>query len=400
VPFGLDLPYWIEDEELDLRKHIHRFALPAPGGSEELAKVAGHLFSIPLDRSRPLWEMVVIEGLQGGRVALLWKLHHCLMDGESGAGLVELLFDVVPEPSDRPLIPMEAVASPGAAPSLGQMLTRSVRNGARRNVALARNLAVLARSMVGSALDDEESVSAPHASFNGAVTSRRVVGWSTLPLEPLKQIKQQLNVTVNDVILGLTGGAIRSYLERRGELPEAGLYAMVPMSTRKKGDKTVNNQVRDMAVDWATDVEDPIERILRINASTKRAKRDAAEGGANLLHGMAESLAPAAMKLVSRLGAAFPDRIPLPGNAVVSNVRMTDFPIYIAGAQVVGMVPMSVLAPTQGLNITVVTYCGELHFGVIADPRLCPEPAEIAEGIAKSLGDLQAAADEFEGAGS
>ncbi len=397
VPFGLDLPYWIEDEELDLRHHIRRAALPQPGGIQELAEVASSLFSLPLDRSRPLWEMHLIEGLQGGRVALLWKVHHCMMDGESGAGLVELFFDMEPEPAARPLFPIEEVESPGTGPSFARMVRRGFRNGIRRNFALARNVTGMVSSMVASARSDEGSVTAPRASFNGIVGSRRAVAWTSLPLSHVKEIKEQLGVSVNDVILGITGGSVRRYLELRDELPEQSLYAMMPMSTRKQGDKTVNNQVRDVAVEWATDIEDPVERILKIHAATKKAKREAAAGSVSFIQGTAESLAPASMKALARFGAAAANRIPLPGNAVVSNVRMVDFPLYIAGARIAEMVPMSVLAPTQGLNITVLTYCGELHFGVISDPRLCPEPWQIAEGIAKSLVDLQAAADRFDG---
>ena len=140
---------------------------------------------------------------------------------------------------------------------------------------------------------------------------------------------------------------------------------------------------------------DPVERILRISAGTRKAKQEAAkdEGSISFIKAMAESLTPGTTKMIVRASASAADRIPLPGNCVVSNVRLTDFPMYIAGAKIVGMVPMSVLAPTQGLNITVVTYDGDLHFGVIADPRLCTEPWVIAEGIAKSLGELQAAMD-------
>ena len=235
------------------------------------------------------------------------------------------------------------------------------------------------------------------ASFNGSVGARRSIAWSSLPLAPLKEIKGELDVTVNDVILGLTGGAVRRYLELQGELPDEPLYAMMPVSTRKKGDKTVNNQVRDVAVDWGTDVADPVERIQRISAGTRKAKRDAAkdEGPISFIKTMAESLMPGTTKMVVRGSAAFADRLPLPGNCVVSNVRLTDFPMYIAGAKIVGMVPMSVLAPTQGINITVVTYDGDLHFGVIADPRRCAEPWVIAEGIAKSLSELQASMEEW-----
>ncbi len=397
VPFGLDEPYWMEDEELDLRKHIHRAALPSPGGVRELSDLAGHLFSMPLDRTRPLWEMYLIEGLQGGRVALLWKVHHCLMDGESGAGLVEMLFDLEPQPATRPLVPIEEAETPGEAPSLGRILRRGVKNATRRNRAFRRNLLAAISSAISSGGNDGACAGAPRASFNGSVGARRSIAWSSLPLAPLKEIKGELDVTVNDVILGLTGGAVRRYLELQGELPDEPLYAMMPVSTRKKGDKTVNNQVRDVAVDWGTDVADPVERIQRISAGTRKAKRDAAkdEGPISFIKTMAESLMPGTTKMVVRGSAAFADRLPLPGNCVVSNVRLTDFPMYIAGAKIVGMVPMSVLAPTQGINITVVTYDGDLHFGVIADPRRCAEPWVIAEGIAKSLSELQASMEEW-----
>ena len=395
LPFGLDEPYWVEDEALDLRRHIHRACLPAPGGAHELSELAGDLFSIPLDRRRPLWEMYLIEGLQGGRVGLLWKLHHCLMDGESGAGLVEILFDVAARADSRPLLPIADAESPGKVPALATLVRRGVESARRRNKALGRNLLVAASAALSSVARDEASVLAPRAIFNGSVGSRRAVAWSSLPLAPVKQIKDELDVSVNDVILGLTGGAVRRYLELQGEPCESPLYAMMPVSIRKKGDRTVNNQVRDVAVDWGTDLADPVERILRIGTGTRKVKRDAARdtGGISFIRAMAESLAPGTMRLIVAAGAVFAESMPLPANCVVSNIRMTDFPLYVAGAKIVSMVPMSVLAPTQGVNITVVTYDGELHFGVTVDPRLCPEPWVIAEGIAKSLGELQSAMD-------
>jgi len=395
LPFGLDEPYWVEDEALDLRRHIHRVCLPAPGAAHELSELAGHLFSMPLDRSRPLWEMYLIEGLQGGRVALLWKLHHCLMDGESGAGLVEMLFDIEPQGGSRRWLPPADPEKPGSVPALATLLSRGIQSARRRNEALGRNLFSALSSSLSSIGSDRGSALAPRAAFNGAVGPRRAVAWSSLPLAPVKQLKDALDVSVNDVILGLTSGAVRRYLELQGESCESPLYAMMPVSIRKKGDKTVNNQIREMAVDWGTDLADPIERVLRIAAETRRAKREAERnaGAPSFSRALAESLAPGALKLIAAASAAFPDSMPLPANCVVSNVRMTDFPLYVAGAQIVSMVPMSVLAPTQGVNITVVTYDGELHFGVTVDPRLCPEPWTIADGIAKGLGELQAATD-------
>lgn len=399
VPLGLDLPYWVSDEALDFNEHVRRAALPAPGGTQELADLAGHLFAMPLDRTRPLWEMYLIEGLQGGRVALLWKVHHCLMDGVSGAGLMELLFDLTPEPAPRATIPVadeggknndqeQAASSP---PSWDQMLGRSIRNAATRNLKFAENLYKLASEAIGEGQNTEPAEETPRVSFNGTVGARRAVAWTSLPISHLKQIKDQLGVTINDVILGLTGGSVREYLASRGELPETSLKAVVPVSTRKPGDKSIGNQIRDIAVDWATDLEDPIERIMRIHKDTIRAKKEVAEGGVNLIEGLAESLPPAATRLIVQAGAAFADRVPLPGNAVVSNVRMPSVPFYIAGAKIEATIPISVLAPTQGLNITALTYCDEIYFGFTVDPRLVPNPWMLAEGTSKSLIELQSA---------
>lgn len=401
VPFGLDLPYWVSDEALDFNEHVRRAALPAPGGTRELADFAGHLFAMPLDRTRPLWEMYLIEGLQGGRVALLWKVHHCLMDGVSGAGLMELLFDLSPDPAPRQSIPVanevgsdnhpaQDVAA-SAPPSWDQLLGRTVRNAVTRNAKLGENLLKLASAAIGNGDDAEPSQQVPRVSFNGTVGARRSVAWSSVPISHLKLIKDQLGVTMNDVILGITGGSVRSYLASRGELPETSLKAVVPVSTRKAGDKSIGNQIRDIAVDWATDLEDPVERILRIHKDTTRAKKEVAEGGVNLIEGLAESLPPAATRLLVRAAAAFADRVPLPGNAVVSNVRMPGVPFYIAGAKIVATIPISVLAPTQGLNITALSYCDEIYFGFTTDPRLVPDPWALAEGTSKSLIELQSA---------
>jgi WS/DGAT/MGAT family acyltransferase len=401
VPFGLDLPYWVSDEALDFNEHVRRAALPSPGGSQELADLAGHLFAMPLDRSRPLWEMYLIEGLQGGRVALLWKVHHCLMDGVSGAGLMELLFDPSPEPAPRASLPVadesganndreQETAAP-SPPSWDQMLGRSIRNAATRNVKLGENLLKLASDAIGGNKNTEPSEETPRVSFNGTVGARRAVAWTSVPMAHVKAIKDQLGVTVNDVILGLTSGSVREYLASRGELPETSLKAVVPVSTREPGDQSIGNQIRDITVDWATDLEDPIERIMRIHKDTTRAKNEVKEGGVNLIEGLAESLPPAATRLIMQAGAAFADRVPLPGNAVVSNVRMPSVPFYIAGAKIVSTIPISVLAPTQGLNITALSYCDEIYFGFTVDPRLVPNPWMLAEGTSKSLIELQSA---------
>lgn len=410
VPLGLDDPYWVDFPEFDIRDHVHRAALPEPGGQQELAELAGRLFASPLSTDRPLWEMFLVEGLQGGRVSLLWKLNHCLMDGVSGAGLVELLFDMEPEPAERPAPPESEPRRAGRPPSLFEMAANGTRNAVRRNLSIARSLGQVASSSLaalprmsplaglpglGSRPEPAEPAPAvPRASFNGVVGGRRSVAWTSVSLADVKEQKERFDVTVNDVILAISGGAVRKYLEERGELPDESLYALMPVSTREQGDASVGNQVREVAVRWGTEVENPVERLQAISASTSEAKQGAKDG-LNLMSVLAESLPPLVTGLVTRAGAAFPDQVPLPGNAVVSNVRMTPFPLFIAGARIVNMVPMSVLAPTQGLNITAVSYCGEVHIGITADPSRVAEPARIADAIPKALGELQQAAEDY-----
>jgi WS/DGAT/MGAT family acyltransferase len=394
VPFGLDEPYWVEDEELDLSRHIQTVGVPTPGGLGELTELAGYLFSRPLDRSQPLWEMFYIEGLQGGRVALLWKVHHCLMDGVSGAGLVEMLFDMEPVPSDRPLIQVQDDARAGAPVGLFDMATRAIGNAAKRPISLVKHLSV-AGNQVYEAVREEGLAgltTAPHSSLNGVVGSRRSIGAARISLERVRALKNELDVTINDVVLSITGDAVRRYLESRGQLPDESLVAAVPVSTRDVGDKSMGNQVSEMNVIWGTHIEDPLERIQVVNKASMEAKRAAKAGGrVNPLEALSESLLPGAMQLFSRLSQNSAESMPLPANAVVSNVPMSPIPIYIAGAKIDGMVPMSMLAPTHGINITVLSYCGEMHFGLLADPDMVEGVSEIADAIPKALLELEAA---------
>jgi len=392
VPLGLDRPYWVEREGLSARDQVHRVAAPSPGGTRELGDLAGLLFSRPLDRDRPLWEMFYIEGLQGGRVALLWKVHHCLLDGASGAGLAELLFDLQPEPGERPLVPVEDGARAGRPASVVEMLGGALRNGLARPAAGARHAVRALRQAVDLALQSgrDEAVLAPRAPWNGAIGRRRAVAWSTVSLDEAKAVKDTLGVKLNDVVLAITAGAVRRYLEERDELPERSLVASVPVSTRRDGDRRLGNQLAEVNVYWGTDLADPIERVHAVHAAMNAAKEGIRSGRSiDIIGVLAETMVPGAVQLLMRTAATATDVIPLPANAVVSNVPMTPVPLYIAGARVENAVPISLLAPTQGLNITVLSYDGALHFGITVDPDLLPEPWYLAGAIPKALLELQ-----------
>lgn len=405
VPLGLDRPYWIRREHFDPAEQVSRIAVPSPYSDEELSRLTGMLFERALDRDRPLWEMVVIEGLPGGRVALLWKIHHCLMDGASGANLSEQLFDISPDAVREAPVAVPDTARAADRVGGATIVERALRNAAELPGRQRHHLGKLARQsikgLVGSLREGDGDAGAPRpnakaptALFNGMVGRRRAISWSTVSLDDVKRLKDAACVTVNDVVLAMTSGALRSYLEARDALPEASLVASVPVSMRAKDDKTLGNQVADLPVSWATDIEDPVERLLTIHRSATTAKASVKDGDhVDLVSILSEAVLPGALSLFMRGAAAAADKMPLPSNAVVSNVMMTPFPLYCAGARIEKMVPISMLAPTQGMNITVVSYCGELHFGIVHDPQLLPDPWELAGLIPKSFQVLQAAVD-------
>ncbi len=393
VPLGLDRPSWVDDPAYTPEDHVRRLAVPAPGGTRELLDLAGYLYARPLPKDRPLWEIFVLEGLQGGRVALLWKVHHCLMDGMSGAGLSKALFDLEADPAPRPQAALKDEDRAGDEDSWWSQTARGVRNAVERRRALRKHVGAYAKSAIGSLFSGEaESAPAvPHVSFNGAVGAERALAWSSVSLEDVKSLKTQLGVTVNDVVLALSSAAVRRYLEERGELPVESLWASVPVSLRAEGDKQLGNQVGEMNVLWATNVEDPVERVQAIHASTSEAKARTKDGEPSMLVALSESLSPAVASLLMRATSAFPDAVPLPGNACVSNVPLSPKPFYIAGARVERLMPISMLAPTQGLNVTVVSYCREIQFGFTVDAGLVPEPWALADGVPKAMIELQEA---------
>lgn len=398
VPFGLDLPYWVKDRHFDIHKHVTRAALPSPGSDLELAEVVGRLFEAPLRRDRPLWEMTWIEGLQGGRIGLLWKVHHAVMDGMSGAGLMEVLFDPEEHPTSRRLTKIDDEATGGSPVTGIDMAVRTLTNSVTRPISFMKHALKAGASAVSSYQGEGRfaTSSAPRVPFNSVVGAQRGIAWSSVSFEEVRTLKNVLGVKLNDVALAITGGALRNYLLEYGALPEESLVASVPVSTRRRGDKTIGNKVSEVGMYWGTDIVDPVERVLAIHEASTKAKRNAEQDGINVLAALGESFSPNVVGIVSQLASVTSDSIPLPGNAVLSNVPLPPTPLYLAGAHVEKILPISILAPTQGLNITVLTYAGELHFGLTFDPELVPEPWLLAEGIPKALIELQGAAQHAE----
>lgn len=411
VPFGLDRPYWVRCEDFDPADHIHSIRIPAPYSEESLARLAGRIFERPMDRSRPLWDMVLIEGLPGGRFAMLWRMHHCLMDGASGANLSEQLFDISPDAKREAPAAIQDAAAAGAPVSDFEMWATAARNATELPVRQGK----LLRKLIDTAFegrrneadapatrktrDEADDGLAPPVLWNGVVGPHRRIAWSSVSLDEVKRLKNTLCVTVNDIVLGISGGAVREYLSERDALPEKSLLAMVPCSTRTADDKSLGNRITDLSITWGTDIVDPIERIAAIHEHAGQAKQRAGNEDAlpGVLEVIGEVLLPGAAHLFARGAAAAGEKMPLPTNAVVSNVPMTPFPLYVNSARIEQMVPISLLGPTQGINLTLISYCGQIHFGLVYDPDLLPDAWDLVGRIPKNLLSLQEAVDrEFE----
>jgi diacylglycerol O-acyltransferase / wax synthase len=380
VPFRLDHPYWVNDSSFDLDYHLRRAALPAPGGLDQLADFVGDVCSRQLDRSKPLWEMYVVEGLQGGKIAMVSKIHHCTIDGVSGAELLTQLFDLEPDPARRET--PDYVPSDKGIPSDADMLRRAMMSRLRRPISITRlawktGKAVLDVRKVRSSSSGHAALplTAPRTSLNSAITPHRRVGFSSISLDDVKRIKNALDTTVNDVVLTICTGALRRYLLDCNELPEDPLVATVPVSVHPTDStRGGSNKVSAMWVGLPCGLDDPVKRLLTIRDSTKGAKEEHNAMGADLLLDWTEHATPnlfsAAARAYSRLKLADHHR-PI-HSLVISNVPGPDFPLYLAGSELVAGFPLGPVMDGAGLNVTVMSYRGVLNWGLMACAETVP----------------------------
>lgn len=395
VPLHLDHPVWVVDETFDIDRHVHRLGVPSPGGRDELAEIVGHLAGIPLDRSRPLWEMWVIEGLADGRVAVFTKMHHATVDGVSGASLLSNLCSLEPE---APPVPEEDLRHE-RVPSDLELAARGALTAAARPVELARlvlPLGGIVTSWIGRATKGTAMPApfrAPRTSFNGTVTGHRSAAFADLDLDDVKRVKNATGATVNDVVMGVVGGALRRYLEEREELPSTSLVAMVPVSVhgRSRHDRG-SNKVSGMFAKLYTDVEDPVERIAAIAETNRDVKEHHGAIDADTLQDWAEFAAPRtfglAVRVYSRLRLA--ERHPVVHNLVLSNVPGPPVPVYFMGARIEALYPLGPVFHGAGLNVTVMSNHGRMNVGLLACRELVPTVRDLAEHVSS---ELQAALD-------
>ncbi|OBB97048.1 wax ester/triacylglycerol synthase family O-acyltransferase [Mycobacterium sp. 852002-30065_SCH5024008] len=396
---NLDHPVWVDDENFELDRHLHRIALPAPGGRAELAEICGHIAESPLDRRRPLWEMWVVEGVAGtdchrdGRLAVMTKVHHAGVDGVTGANLMSQLCGT--EPDGPPPDPARGVGgASGWQIAAGGLVRFAARPLQLANVVpdtVSSVVATLRRAREGQAM--ARPFAAPATAFNARITDRRNIAYAELNLDDIKTVKNRFDgVKVNDVVMALVSAVLRQYLTDRNALPDSPLVASVPVSVHGKSDRPGRNQVSAMFSSLHTEIADPVKRLKVIADANSVAKEHSSAIGASLLQDWTQFAAPAVFGIAMRLYARtrFTDSMPV-HNLVVSNVPGPQVPLYMLGCEVKAMYPLGPIFHGSGLNITAMSLRGKLDVGLLSCPDLLPDLWEMADEFAEAMEELLAA---------
>ena len=418
VPFDLDYDYWIDDAEFDLDFHVRELALPPGGGDRQLGEQVARIFARPLDRSRPVWELYLIHGLPEGRVAVMTKIHHAVIDGMSGNEIQGALIDLSPEGREPPPPLSEAADT---RPGELEMLARGVIGLPRYPVRLLRSipralpnveevpslgsipglkpvgrLAARAQGMLGgrSRVVGRNDLSPPRTSFNGRVSAHRRFVFGQLSLDEVKEVKNRYGCTVNDVVVSICAGAVRRWLIAHNELPAEPLVAQIPVSVRTESQQgTYGNRILLMTAPLFTDEHDPVRRLQRTHEALAEMKERHKALPAELLQDANQFIPPAVFSRAARLTFSITSsRRGRPAwNLVISNVPGPQFPLYMAGARLEANYPISVITDGMGLNITVMSYCGHLDFGIVADREQMPDVWSLMGSLGESLEELRPA---------
>lgn len=395
VPFDLSRPRWMDDPHLNLRYHVRAAALPHPGSESELRDLAGRVFSQQLDRDKPLWELWLVEGLEGGRFAVLSKTHHALIDGIAGVDLISVLFDAEPDESKAPQPDKRWLPRP--KPSGAELAAEAIVENAIVPSELLRSAGGLIERpaqvaggiwerLVGLGAMAWAGISpAPPTPYNERIGPHRRFTWVRTALADLKAIKTELGGTVNDVVLATVAGALGRHLRRRGyDTHGLELRAMVPVSLRVPGQRgDTGNQVSAMMAPLPVGVEDPRARYQTVREAMDELKTSGQALGARTLAELTGFAAPNIMSQASRL--MMRQRF---FNVVVTNVPGPQMPLYLLGREMRDSFPMVPLAANQGLGIAIMSYNGRMDFGLVADRDLVPDLEELADDVQDSLTEL------------
>jgi diacylglycerol O-acyltransferase len=398
VPFGQGRPVWVDDPHLNLAYHVRHTSLPEPGSEQQLRVLAARIFSQQLDRSKPLWEIWLIEGLKGDRFAIVGKTHHAMVDGVSGVDITSVLYDADKEPAETPkqLERWVPEPEPNGAQLLAEALVeraiypREIVRGVRRIMRGPRRaLEKAAEAAVAAGTFARTGIGAPRSPFNFEVGTHRRFAWVRASLADMKHVKNQLGGTVNDVILAAVAGALGRYMRSRGH-PTVGLElrAMVPVSVRTDEQRgALGNQVTAMMAPLPVWCEDPARRMELIRESMGDLKQSKQALGATLLTQLADFAPPTIAGQAARLQAR--QRF---FNLVVTNIPGPQFPLYLMGRRMERVFPMVPLAKNQGLCVGVMSYDGQVNFGLIGDYDGMPDLEHLASDLEASIAELIEAA--------
>jgi len=398
-PLETGRPLWVDDPNFNLEYHVRDTALPAPGSERQLRALAARVHSQALDRTKPLWEMWLVHGLEGGRFALLSKTHHALVDGVSGVDLATVLFDLQPTPAvvEHPDAPWE----PRRTPSGLEMAARGMRGLAGLPFdAASRAIGAAARpgeALAGTreALEGLGEVAwaglnpAPETPLNVEIGPHRRLVWVRHELSDFKRVKDALGGTVNDVVLAVVAGALRRWLRTRGVRTEGlELRALVPVSTRARHEHhQLGNRLAAMRAPLPVYVEDPVARLRVVRHAMNGLKESKQAVGAEVLAGMQALAPPTILAQASRLN--FSTRL---FNLIVTNVPGPQFPLYVLGRQLCDLFPVAFLPKRHALAVAIMSYDGSMDFGLLGDYDAMPDLEQLAELVDESLAELLAAA--------
>jgi diacylglycerol O-acyltransferase len=404
MPLNFANPVWVESD-VDLDFHIRNVLLPLPGGQRELQDCVADLHARLLDRARPLWMLYVIDGLANGRKAYYIKVHHAVLDGQAGAALASVLFDLSPTP-ERPRAAPKLL--PENKPGALALAAAAFRHDAAQYVKLARHLPDVVRTLAGMVLGGKSAAApvekkgvggdlwrnasfGPRTPLNVQLTPERAFAATTLPLGEVKAIAKAQGATINDVVLALCSGALRRYLSRHGGVPRKSLMATMPISLRDPGNKEFTTQATLSLVNLNTQIADPLKRLAALRASAG-ATKSVAKSAKSIIPTDFPSIggpwilgALASLYGKSRIASVIP---PL-ANVVISNVPGPQAPLYAAGARMTDYWPLSIVEHGVGLNITLMSYAGSLGVGFTAARCAVPDAQELADDFLAAHEELK-----------
>jgi diacylglycerol O-acyltransferase / wax synthase len=403
-PIEMGMPLWVDDPSFNLEYHIRHTALPDPGSEEQLLLLTARIFSQRLDRSKPLWELWLVEGLEGGRFALISKTHHSMVDGVSGVDLATVLFDLSPVP--QPVEHESDAWVPHSEPSGAELVAAGVRGIVRSGFKLAAGALDSLRHperTIGSAREAIEGIGeivwaglnpAPENPLNTEIGPHRRFVSVRARLDDYKLVKNTFGGTVNDVVLTVVSGALREFLHARGVRTEGlELRALVPVSIRPKGaEAELGNQIAAMRGPLPIYIADPVARLRAVSHAMDGLKESKQAVGAEVLASVQNFAPPTVMAQASRLN--FSTRL---FNVIVTNVPGPQFPLYILGREMLDIFPVAFLPEQHALAVAIMSYNGGINFGLLADYDALPDVDEIARGLEDALAELVARAKEESG---